>query len=61
MWGNVPQDYTVFCENAFNASSGVIADIGCGTLEFTYKVYAGNEDKELFLCDISEEMLKIRT
>ena len=41
MWGNVPNDYSDFCKKSLeNTKEGIIADIGCGTLSFTYKAYA---------------------
>lgn len=60
MWGNSPKDYSNFCKKGLKAhKSGIIADIGCGTLGFTNKVYAEYNDKDLYLCDLSLEMLKI--
>ena len=60
MWGNSPKDYSNFCEKGLKEhKSGIIADIGCGTLGFTSKVYAEYNDKDLYLCDLSLEMLKI--
>lgn len=60
MWGNTPRDYTDFCKKALRDSSdGVIADIGCGTLSFTYKAYTQYNKRDLFLCDLSYEMLKL--
>jgi len=59
MWGNLPKDYTIFCKKGLKSNEGVIADIGCGTLSFTHKVYAEHNDSKLFLCDLSLEMLKI--
>ncbi len=60
MWGNTPKDYSDFCEKALkNNNKGIIADIGCGTLSFTCKIYAEHPDNNFFLCDLSYEMLKI--
>jgi ubiquinone/menaquinone biosynthesis C-methylase UbiE len=60
MWGNVPNDYSDFCKKSLgNTKEGIIADIGCGTLSFTYKAYAEYHKKNLFLCDLSYEMLKL--
>jgi len=60
MWGNSPEDYAAFCREGLQRSGdGPIADIGCGTLSFTSGAYAGHSGKELFLCDLSREMLKI--
>ena len=59
MWGNSPQDYAAFCNKGLENASGIITDIGCGTLSFTYRVYAENKIRNLFLCDLSLEMLKI--
>ena len=60
MWGNTPNDYSNFCQKAMNRHhDGIIADIGCGTLSFTSKVYAKKQAQNLFLCDLSFEMLKI--
>lgn len=60
MWGNSPKDYSNFCKKGLKKhKSGIIADIGCGTLGFTNKVYAEYKDKDLYLCDLSLEMLKI--
>ena len=60
MWGNKPKDYSDFCKKGLqNSNDGVIADIGCGTLSFTYKEYAEYNSKDIFLCDQSYEMLKI--
>jgi len=59
MWGNSPKDYTDFCKKGLENKNGIITDIGCGTLGFTYKIYAENNTKNLFLCDLSFEMLKI--
>lgn len=60
MWGNVPNDYSDFCKKGLrNSDDGIIADIGCGTLSFTYKEYAEYNKNDLFLCDLSYEMLKI--
>lgn len=60
MWGNSPQNYTDFCcQGLQNNNGGIVADIGCGTLSFTHKAYAKYHKKEIFLCDLSNEMLKI--
>jgi len=60
MWGNSPKDYTNFCRQSINeCDAGIIADIGCGTLSFTSKVYEEIHKRDLFLCDLSYEMLKI--
>lgn len=38
MWGNTPQNYRDFCIQGLKRNNGgIIADIGCGTLSFTYK------------------------
>jgi len=59
MWGNSPKNYTDFCRQALKSSKeGIIADIGCGTLSFTYKAYAEFTGSKIFLCDLSNEMLK---
>jgi len=60
MWGNVPKDYSDFCKKGVkNSNNGIITDIGCGTLSFTYKEYAEYNSENLYLCDLSYEMLKI--
>jgi ubiquinone/menaquinone biosynthesis C-methylase UbiE len=60
MWGNSPKDYSNFCNTALKENvNGIIADIGCGTLSFTSEVYAKNQIIEIYLCDLSEGMLKI--
>ena len=59
MWGNSPKDYADFCKKSLEKSEGVVADIGCGTLSFTHSVYAESNIENLFLCDLSIEMLKI--
>lgn len=60
MWGNTPEDYLNFCRKALqNITEGSIADIGCGTLGFTHQAYSEHHAKELYLCDLSYEMLKI--
>jgi len=60
MWGNSPQNYTDFCKQGLqNSTGGVVADIGCGTLSFTHREYAEYKGNDLFLCDLSYEMLKI--
>ena len=60
MWGNSPHNYTRFCEKGLQEhKSGVIADIGCGTLSFTASVYQKNRPEQLFLCDLSLDMLKV--
>ncbi len=60
MWSNSPKDYTNFCRKSINeCDAGIIADIGCGTLSFTSKVYEEIHNRDLFLCDLSYEMLKI--
>ena len=60
MWGNSPGNYESFCRKALQDNDNrTIADIGCGTLSFTHSVYAENHSKDLFLCDLSYEMLKI--
>ena len=60
MWGNSPKDYSNFCNKVLKEhKSGIIADIGCGTLGFTSKVYNEHNNKDLYLCDLSLEMLKI--
>ncbi len=60
MWGNMPKDYSDFCKKGLqNSNDGIIADIGCGTLSFTYKEYTEYNRKDIFLCDLSSEMLKI--
>ena len=59
MWGNSPKDYADFCKKGLENKNGIVTDIGCGTLGFTYKIYAENNTENLFLCDLSLEMLKI--
>jgi len=60
MWGNSIKDYTAFCQAGMQSNtSGIIADIGCGTLSFTYRTYSKSTGKEIYLCDLSAEMLKI--
>lgn len=60
MWGNSPKDYSAFCKQAMDREvGGITADIGCGTLSFTAEVYAKNHKHDMFLCDLSYEMLKI--
>ena len=60
MWANSPKDYENFCRKVLDESrDGIIADIGCGTLASTYKAYAENSNKDLYLCDLSLEMIKI--
>ncbi len=60
MWGNTPQNYRNFCIQGLKRNNGgIIADIGCGTLSFTYKAYAEYNKKEIFLCDLSNEMLRL--
>ncbi|NOY49818.1 MAG: class I SAM-dependent methyltransferase [Chlorobi bacterium] len=60
MWGNAPDAYTDFCKSGLESlNDGIVADIGCGTLSFTYKAYAEHHKKNIFLCDQSYEMLKI--
>jgi ubiquinone/menaquinone biosynthesis C-methylase UbiE len=60
MWGNTPKDYSDFCKKGLESSNnGIITDIGCGTLSFTFKSYVEYNRKDLFLCDLSYEMLKI--
>ena len=59
MWGNSPKDYADFCKKGIENKDGITADIGCGTLGFTYRAYAENKIKNLFLCDLSLEMLRI--
>ena len=49
MWGNSPKDYTNFCHQSINkCDAGIIADIGCGTLSFTSKVYDEIHKQDLF-------------
>lgn len=60
MWGNSPKDYSDFCKQAMDKEvEGVVADVGCGTLSFTAEVYAKSDNQDIFLCDLSYEMLKI--
>jgi len=59
MWGNSPKDYADFCKKGLENKDGIITDIGCGTLGFTHRIYAENNVENLFLCDLSFEMLKI--
>ena len=60
MWGNSPEDYTAFCRKGVEShQEGVIADIGCGTLSFSAEVYAKSRLKNLYLCDLSYEMLSL--
>ena len=60
MWGNSTQDYANFCKQAITSNpDGVIADIGCGTLSFSAEVYANAHPRNLYLCDLSHEMLRI--
>jgi len=60
MWGNSIKSYSNFCLKGLESNKdGLIIDIACGTLSFTYKAYAKYSSKDLFLCDLSEEMLKI--
>jgi len=60
MWGNTPKNYSDFCKKGLKSNNeGIIADIGCGTLSFTYKTYTEFYKKNLYLCDLSYEMLKI--
>ncbi len=54
MWGNVPKDYSDFCKKGLKSNNkGTIADIGCGTLSFTYQAYAKHFKKDLYMCDLS--------
>lgn len=60
MWGNNPQDYADFNKQGLiQHRDGVIADIGCGTLSFSANVYANIRPSNLYLCDLSYEMLRI--
>jgi len=60
MWGNSPEDYAAFCRQGLAEDrQGIIADIGCGTLSFSAREYALNRPRNLFLCDLSQEMLAI--
>ncbi|MEZ4908740.1 MAG: class I SAM-dependent methyltransferase [Saprospiraceae bacterium] len=60
MWGNSPKDYSNFCQKGLvQSANGIIADIGCGTLSFTYREYSEFSGDDLYLCDLSFEMLKI--
>ncbi len=60
MWGNSPADYAAFLKLALTRHhEGLIADIGCGTLGFTAEVYRNFDGGDLFLCDLSGEMLHI--
>ena len=60
MWGNTPQDYADFNrEGLARNREEVIADIGCGTLTFSADVYASVLPQNLYLCDLSYEMLRI--
>jgi len=60
MWGNSPGNYTRFLTDSIaNCDEGIIADIGCGTLNFTSEVYRKHNLKAIYLCDLSLEMLKI--
>jgi ubiquinone/menaquinone biosynthesis C-methylase UbiE len=60
MWGNATKTYADFCKMGLkNNNEGIIADIGCGTLSFTHKVYAEYSKKDIVLCDLSYEMLKL--
>ncbi|MCB9325638.1 MAG: methyltransferase domain-containing protein [Lewinellaceae bacterium] len=60
MWGNSPQDYSNFCKKGIkHSSNGIIVDIGCGTLGFTSKIYAETILQDLYLCDLSLEMLRL--
>ncbi len=46
MWGNSPGDYAGFCKTGLESNKGgIIADLGCGTLGFTHKVYARYSNK----------------
>lgn len=60
MWANLPKDYADFNRKAIEASQGgTIADIACGTLSFSANVYASVSPQNLYLCDLSYEMLRI--
>jgi ubiquinone/menaquinone biosynthesis C-methylase UbiE len=60
MWGNTPTDYSSFCKEAIEGhNGGLIVDVGCGTLNFTSKIYSKYPNQDLFLCDLSYEMLKL--
>lgn len=60
MWGNKPQDYAGFNKlGLIQHREGVVADIGCGTLSFSADVYASIRLSDLYLCDLSYEMLRI--
>ncbi|HPE58536.1 MAG TPA: class I SAM-dependent methyltransferase [Bacteroidales bacterium] len=60
MWANLPKDYANFNRKAIKANKeGTIADIACGTLSFSADVYASVGPQDLYLCDLSYEMLRI--
>lgn len=60
VWGNKTKNYLDFCSEAFKESkNGMIADIACGTLNFTQQAYIENHKKNIYLCDLSYEMLKL--
>ncbi len=54
MWVNVPKNYSGFCKKGLKSNNeGIIADIGYGTLGFTYMAYAEFCKKNFYLCDLS--------
>jgi len=58
VWGNWPANYRAFCLSALRAEGdGPILDVGCGSLVFTHRIYAGVADRPLLLLDRSLGML----
>jgi ubiquinone/menaquinone biosynthesis C-methylase UbiE len=59
IWGNWPSNYSAFCKQALNDSSGkTVLDAGCGSLVFTADVYAESDCKAIILLDRSLDMLQ---
>lgn len=60
IWGNSLKNYTLFYEKAVSEQEGrIMTDIACGTLFFTAKIYSSHSFRHLFLCDLSEQLLRI--
>lgn len=58
IWGNWPNQYEIFCEQAIASNNdGIILDAGCGSLIFTAKTYAKSK-RPIILLDRSLGMLK---
>lgn len=58
VWGNTLSNYRDFCLSGLESSdTGIVLDVGCGSLVFTHKTYSQYTDRPVILLDRSLGML----